>query len=107
MHEAGVARRAIEAALEQLPEADRSRRPIGLDVRIDPARISGDSLTLHLELALGELGLAGLSIDVTPESVACPACGTPSTAEAWLLCESCGAPLPAVGGPMAVARFRY
>ena len=107
MHEAGVAGRAVQAAIDQLPPADRQRRPIGLDVRFDPGRIDAGSLTFHLEQVLRELDLAGLPVAVAARSVACPSCATPSSVEAWLLCGTCGEPLPAIGGPIADARFRY
>lgn len=106
MHEAGIARRAIQAALERTPGGDRGRRPVGLEVVVDP-RLGADSLAFHLELVLRELGLAELPVVVTARPVRCSGCGASSTAEAWLLCESCGAPLPPADGPEAEARFRY
>ena len=107
MHEAGVADRAIQGALDARSLVERDRRPVGLDVAFDPGRIEPGSLAFHLEHVLGELDLAGLPVAVSARSVACSACGTRSSVEAWLLCGSCGTPLPAIGGPIAEARFQY
>ena len=105
MHEAGVAARALEGALEAAREVGRGVAPSAIRVTFDPRRVTEDSLRFHMELALGQAGLAGLPIQMEPLVVECPSCGARVPGEAWPLCESCGAVVPAGTGPMAEARF--
>ena len=108
MHEAGIAALAVDAALAEATGAGLlDRPPAGLDVVIDPGRVVADAIAFHLELALRDHGLAGLEIAIVSDAVACPACGAAESSDAWLLCETCGALLPARDGPMVEAHFRY
>jgi Zn finger protein HypA/HybF involved in hydrogenase expression len=108
MHEAGIAARAVDAALQEAARVGLlGRQPAGLDVVIDPARVSAESMAFHLELALRDRGFEGLDVAITSHVVACAACGTPGSTDAWLLCEACGAPVGGRDGPVVEARIRY
>jgi Zn finger protein HypA/HybF involved in hydrogenase expression len=108
MHEAGIASQAVDAAFAEAASAGLlGRQPAGLDVVIDPGRVTPDAIAFHLELALRDHGLDNLDVAITTEVTACPACGAPGSEDAWLLCETCGAPLPDRDGPIVEARFRY
>lgn len=104
MHEAGVAARALEAAITEAT-ARGAMPPSGVDVVFDRTRVTEDSLRFHLELALRDVGLAGLPVRMRAIDVACPACGATVAADGWPVCEGCGSILPSRTGPLAEARF--
>jgi len=107
MHEAGIAGSALAGAMRAAVDAGEARSPRALEVSFDPGRVAAESLRFHLELALRDAGFDGLTLDLAPRPVRCESCGELASAEAFLLCDTCGAPLPAPVGPIAEARFAF
>jgi Zn finger protein HypA/HybF involved in hydrogenase expression len=90
MHEAGLVERALQDALRGRPTVAALEMEIS-----DPASVSADAVRLHLEIAMRELGLEGVPVEIRVAGVACTACGAEaSQATADAFCVACGWPLP-------------
>lgn len=99
MHEAGLVERALEDALRGQPTVSTLELEIG-----DPVGVSEDAVLLHLEIAMRELGLEGVPVEIRVAGVTCAACSLETeraTADAF--CVGCGWPLPRrEGAPLRI-----
>ena len=107
MHEAGIAATALAGAIDAAAKAGATEAPLALDVTFDPGRVAPEALRFHLELAMRDAGFDDVPLNLTARPVRCEACGRLVSPEAFLLCDECGAPLPAPSGPIAEARFAF
>ncbi|MEX1156622.1 MAG: hydrogenase/urease maturation nickel metallochaperone HypA [Chloroflexota bacterium] len=102
MHEAGLVEQALQDALRGRMTVAALEMEIG-----DPAGISAEAARLHLEIAMREVGLEGVPVEIRVAGVTCPACGTgASQATAEAFCATCGWPLPRPEGAPLVIRAR-
>jgi len=99
MHEAGLVEQALQDALQGRMTVAALEMEIG-----DPAGISAEAARLHLEIAMREVGLEGIPVEIRVASVSCPACGSAaSQATAESFCAACGWPLPRPeGAPLVI-----
>jgi len=102
MHEAGLVEQALQDGLRDHVTVATIEMEIG-----DPAGISAEAARLHLEIAMREVGLEGVPVEIRVASVPCPACGSAaSQATAEAFCATCGWPLPRPEGAPLVIRAR-
>ncbi len=110
MHEVGIARNVIEAALGVVPEGGTLT---GVTVSIGPlSAVVADSLRFGFEVASKDTPAEGVDLEIveTPLIVHCDACGEDHEIEdaALLGCPDCGGGATVVsGGETAVTSVRY
>jgi hypothetical protein len=107
MHESGAVGRALDAAFATAPPGAVAPRAVELVVT-DPVHIAAASAELHLQLHLGERGLADVPIRISVRPVTCVFCGVESTPDPSLpFCEACGLPFPPKSGPGVEIAFDW
>ncbi|MGZ3585793.1 MAG: hypothetical protein ACXVAE_06765 [Candidatus Limnocylindrales bacterium] len=101
MHEAAIVQAALADALRFAPAQRGRAQPRALEVLVtDPVDVGADSVALHLEVAMHDLGFSGVPIEMTVRPIECQACGAQNRPEpAWAFCDVCGWPLPLQAGP--------
>jgi hydrogenase nickel incorporation protein HypA/HybF len=110
MHEVGIARNVIGAALAAVPEGGTLT---GVTVSIGPlSAVVADSLRFGFEIATKDTPVEGVELEIveTPLVVHCDACGKDRESEdaTLLRCPLCGGGATVVSGDeTAVTAVRY